>query len=259
MDTPRPLATALALSFALHAGSAAAAAAVTIGTEGTYAPYTFRDDKGELTGYDVEVMREVARRAGFEPRFVPTPWDSMFLALESRKFDLVANQISKTPERERKYAFSEPYLVAGAQIIVKEGRQGSFTGLADLKGLRVGTGVGSNYARMLEEWNATHPEAQIRVATYDGDVTTVLQDIAAGRLDATVNDRLTAGYAARKARLPVKAVGAPIALVPSHFLVRKDARGEAILARVNEALAAMRKDGALSALSVKWFGADYTK
>jgi ABC-type amino acid transport substrate-binding protein len=183
----------------------------------------------------------------------------MFLGLESRKFDLVANQISRTPEREKKYAFSAPYLVAGAQIIVKEGRQGSFKSLADLAGLKVGTGVGSNYARMLEEWNEKHPDAQIRVATYDGDVTTVLQDIAAGRLDATVNDRLTAGYAAQKARLPVKAVGEPIALVPSHFVARKDARGAAVLAPVDAALAAMRKDGTLSALSMKWFGADYTK
>jgi ABC-type amino acid transport substrate-binding protein len=256
MDTARTLVVALALSIA---STALAADVVAIGTEGAYAPYTFMDDQGQLTGYDVEVMKEVGKRAGFEPRFVPTPWDSMFLALEARKFDLVANQISRTPEREKKYAFSEPYLVAGAQIIVKEGRTGSFGSLADLKGLKVGTGVGSNYAKMLEEYNAQHPSAQIRVATYDGDVTTVLQDIAAGRLDATVNDRLTAGYAAQKARLPVKVVGEPIALVPSHFVARKDARGEALLARVNEALAAMRKDGALAALSRKWFGADYTR
>jgi L-cystine transport system substrate-binding protein len=249
----------LALASVAAAGAARAADAVAVGTEGTYAPYTFRDEKGQLTGYDVEVVKEIGRRAGFEPRFVPTPWDSMFLGLEARKFDLVANQIAKNPERERKYLFSDPYLVAGAQIIVKANRTGRFASLADLKGLKVGTGVGSNYAKMLEEHNAKHPEAAIRVETYDGDVSTVLQDIAAGRLDATVNDRLTAGYAAQKLKLPVKAVGEPIALVPSHFVVRKDPSGEALVKRIDGALAAMKKDGTLSKLSLQWFGADYTK
>lgn len=232
---------------------------VAVGTEGAYAPFTFLDDKGELTGYDVEVVREVARRAGFEAKFVPTPWDSMFLGLESKKFDLVANQIAKNPERQRKYLFSDDYLISGAQIIVKANRSGTFASLADLKGLKVGTGVGSNYAKLLEEHNAKNPNAAMRIETYDGDVTTVLQDIAAGRLDATVNDRLTVGYAAQKLKLPLKAVGAPIALEPSHFVLRKDANSEELVRKVNDALAAMKRDGTLAKLSQKWFGADYTK
>jgi ABC-type amino acid transport substrate-binding protein len=261
MRAVRTSLAALALLAAVAGGSASAAAGrtVAVGTEGSYAPFTFLDEKGELTGYDVDVFREAAKRAGFDARFVPTPWDSMFLGLESKKFDLVANQISKTPERAKKYLFTDDYLLSGAQIIVKSSRPGTFSSLADLKGLKVGTGVGSNYAKMLEEHNAKHPDQKIRVETYDGDVTTVLQDIAAGRLDATVNDRLTVGYAAQKLKLPVKAVGEPIEIVPSHFVVRKDAQGEALVKQVNEALAAMKKDGTLSKLSQKWFGADYTK
>lgn len=257
MRAARVLAFALASLAAVAAPRAADV--VTVGTEGSYAPYTFVDEKGQLTGFDVEVVKEIGRRAGFEAKFVPTPWDSMFLALESKKFDLVANQISKSPEREKKYQFSDGYLVAGAQIIVKANRTGTFTKLADLKGLKVGTGVGSNYAKMLEEHNAKSPADAVKIATYDGDVTTVLQDIAAGRLDATVNDRLTAGYAAQKLKLPVKAVGEPIALVPSHFVVRKDARGDALVKRLDAALAEMKKDGTLAGLSQKWFGADYTR
>jgi ABC-type amino acid transport substrate-binding protein len=249
----------LALVVGAPPASAAEKQVVAVGTEGSYAPFTFLDEKGELTGYDVEVVRDIARRAGFEARFVPTPWDSMFLGLESKKFDLVANQIAKNPERERKYLFSDDYLVSGAQIIVKANRAGTFASLADLKGLKVGTGVGSNYAKMLEEHNAKNPGAAVKIETYEGDVTTVLQDIAAGRLDATVNDRLTVGYAVQKQKLPLKAVGEPIALVPSHFVVRKDRQGEALVKKVNEALAAMKKDGTLTKLSQKWFGADYTK
>src|SRR5208282_4688615 len=86
--------------------------------------------------------------------FVPTPWDSMFLALDSRKFDMIANEIGKNPLREQKYTFSDDYLVSGAQIIVRGDRTGEWNnGFMDLKGLKVGTGVGSNYTKMLEDFN----------------------------------------------------------------------------------------------------------
>jgi ABC-type amino acid transport substrate-binding protein len=232
--------------------------ALTVGTEGVYAPFTFADEQGQLTGYDVEVVREIGKRAGLEVTFLSTPWDSIFLGLEAKKFDLIANQIGKTPEREKKYLFSDDYLISGVQIIVKADRKGTLAGLADLAGLKVGTGVGSNYTKLLEDYNAKHKPG-IELKYYDGNVTTVLQDIVAGRLDATLNDRLTAGYNAKKLNLPVKLVGAPIALVPSHFVVRKDKDGEALIARVNGALGALKQDGTLSRLSVKWFGADYTR
>jgi ABC-type amino acid transport substrate-binding protein len=254
---------AVAYAVTLLAGLSGLASAtpkqgLTVGTEGVYAPFTFTDEQGHLTGYDVEVVRAIAKRANLEVTFLPTPWDSIFLGLESKKFDLVANQIGKTAEREKKYLFTDDYLVSGAQIIVKASRAGTFDGLESLAGLKVGTGVGSNYSKLLEDFNAKHTPA-IDIKTYDGNFTTVLQDVVAGRLDATVNDRLTAGYNVKKLGLGVKLAGAPIALVPSHFVLRKDKEGEALLKKVNEALASLKKDGTLAKLSEQWFGADFTK
>lgn len=232
---------------------------VTVGTEGVYAPFTFLDEKGVITGYDVEVVQEIARRVNLEVKFVPTPWDSMFLALDARKFDLVANQISKNPKRAEKYAFSDDYLVSAAQIIVRGDRPGTFgNGYADLKGLKVGTGVGSNYTKQLEEFNQKNGNA-IELKYYDGNLTTVLQDIVAGRLDATVNDRLTVGYNAKKLGTNVKVVGKPLDFEPSYFVFRKDAQGLALAAQFNQGLAQIKQDGTLARLSRKWFGADYTR
>ena len=75
---------------------------IKVGTEGVYAPFTYKDEAGKLTGYDVEVVEAIAAKAGLKVEFVPTPWDSMFLGLESKKFDFIANEISKNPEREAK-------------------------------------------------------------------------------------------------------------------------------------------------------------
>ena len=259
MRLARLLAAALTLASAGLAGAAAPKQVITVGTEGVYAPFTFTDEKGQLTGYDVEVVREIAKRVGLEVKFLPTPWDGMFLGLESKKFDLVANQIAKNPEREKKYLFSDDYLVSGAQIIVRGDRAGTFTGLESLAGLKVGTGIGSNYSKLLEEWNAKGGKPPIDIKYTEGNITTVLQDIVARRLDATVNDRLTAGYNVKQLKLNVKLVGTPIALVPSHFVVRKDAEGEALVKKIDEGLAQLKKDGTLVKLSQKWFGADYTK
>jgi len=232
---------------------------VTVGTEGVYAPFTFLDEKGAITGYDVEVVQEIGRRVNLDVKFVPTPWDSMFLALDSKKFDLVANQISKNPQRAQKYTFSDDYLVSAAQIIVRGDRPGTFSnGYADLKGLKVGTGVGSNYTKQLEAFNQANGNG-IDIKTYDGNLTTVLQDVVAGRLDATVNDRLTVGYSAQKLGINVKVVGKPLDFEPSYFVFRKDAQGEALAAQFNKGLAELKKDGSLARLSQKWFGADYTR
>lgn len=252
----------LALAAGTILGTLSAAAprqSVTVGTEGVYAPFTFLDEKGVITGYDVEVVQEIAKRVDLDVKFVPTPWDSMFLALDAKKFDLVANQISKNPKRAEKYAFSDDYLISAAQIIVRGDRPGEFgNGYADLKGLKVGTGVGSNYTKQLEAFNQANGNG-IDIKTYDGNLTTVLQDVVAGRLDATVNDRLTVGYSAQKLGINVKVVGKPLDFEPSYFVFRKDAQGEALAAQFNKGLAELKKDGSLARLSQKWFGADYTR
>jgi ABC-type amino acid transport substrate-binding protein len=247
----------LALGLMLATGSAfAAKKTITVGTEGVYAPFTFEDKQGTLTGYDIEVLREAGKRAGFEVKFLPTPWDSMFLGLEAKKFDAVANQISKNPQREKKFLFSDnSYLISGSQLIVRGDRK-DIHSLEDLRGKKVGTGVGSNYTKTLEDFNS---KKDVDLKYYDGNFTVVLQDIVAGRIDATLNDRLTVGYNIKQLGLNVKPVGKPVDLVPSYFVFRQDAEGQQLKKLVDQGLKSLKKDGTLAKLSVKWFGADYTK
>ncbi|HEZ4452600.1 TPA: transporter substrate-binding domain-containing protein, partial [Neisseria meningitidis] len=74
---------------------------VTVGTEGTYAPFTYHDKDGKLTGYDVEVTRAVAEKLGVKVEFKETQWDSMMAGLKAGRFDVVANQVGLTsPERQ---------------------------------------------------------------------------------------------------------------------------------------------------------------
>ena len=83
-----------------------------VGTEGVYSPFSYHDPAtGQLVGYDVDVARAVADKLGVKVEFVETPWDSIFAALEANRFDVVANEVTITSEREAKYDLSNPYSV----------------------------------------------------------------------------------------------------------------------------------------------------
>src|SRR6185436_20863041 len=83
-----------------------------VGTEGVYSPFSYHDPAtGQLVGYDVDVARAVADKLGVKVEFVETPWDSIFAALEANRFDMVANEVTITPERTAKYDLSNPYSV----------------------------------------------------------------------------------------------------------------------------------------------------
>ena len=79
---------------------------IQIGTEGTYAPYTFHDKSGKLTGFDVDIATEVSKRLGVKPEFVETKWDGMFAGLNAKRFDMVANEVGINSDRKLKYDFS---------------------------------------------------------------------------------------------------------------------------------------------------------
>ena len=82
-----------------------AAGEIRIGTEGTYPPYTYHDEKGALTGFDVEIAEAIARKLGVKPRFIETAWDSMIAGIDANRFDIIVNQVAATPERKEKWGF----------------------------------------------------------------------------------------------------------------------------------------------------------
>jgi cystine transport system substrate-binding protein len=95
-----------------------------VGTEGTYKPFSYHDEKtNELTGFDVEVAKEIGKRLGVKVEFKEIPWDGMLTSLQTRKIDMVANQVGIKPERKEKFDFSQPYTISYAQIFVHQDKQ----------------------------------------------------------------------------------------------------------------------------------------
>ena len=128
--------------------------------------------------------------------------------------------------------------------------------MKDLEGKRVISAVGSNYSKTVEEYNKTAAK-KINLNYFDGGITLTLVEIAQGKADATLSDRLVVSYYKKQQGDKVQLVGEPLSTTPTFFLFRKDS--EELRNEVNKALAEMRADGTLAKISEKWFGGDYTK
>ncbi|CAN7726442.1 cystine ABC transporter substrate-binding protein [Pseudomonas solani] len=224
---------------------------VKVGLEGTYPPFNFQDESGKLTGFEVEFAEALAKELGVKVDFQPSKWDGILAALESKRLDLVINQVTISDERKKKYDFSTPYTVSGIQALVRKGNEDSIKSAADLAGKKVGVGLGTNYEQWLKE-NA--PKADIR--TYDDDPTK-FQDLNVGRIDAILVDRLAAFEMVEKTGGRLAVAGEPFSRQESGIALRKG--DPELLAAIDKAIAKLKADGTLKAISEKWFKADVTQ
>lgn len=230
---------------------------VQVGTMGTYSPFSYYDEANNITGYDIEVLKlieETDPSLHFE--FTSGAWESLFPGLDADKFQMLANQISGTDERREKYYLTETsYHTAVNQIIVKGGRT-DISSFEDLEGKTLGLTVGDAHNLVAEKWNEEHGNI-LTIQYYNEDITTILQDIVNGRIDATLNDPAVAISKAQIQGLDVEPVGERLEETPVFFIFKKDEVGKELRDKIDAALQKLIESGELSALSTEWFGADY--
>jgi len=224
------------------------AGALRVGTEGTYSPFSYHDQTtGELVGYDVDVAKAVGQKLGVPVEFVETPWDSMFAALEAKRFDVVANQVTISPERQAKYDLSQPYAV-GEGVIVTRANDDSIKSLADLKGKTTAQSSTSNWAQV-----ARDAGANVEAVEGFAQAITLLNQ---GRIDATVNDSIAVyAYLAETGDKSVK-IAAKTDEKSEQALAASKNSG--YLPELNGALDELRADGTLAKISQKYLKADAT-
>ncbi|MCT4619455.1 MAG: amino acid ABC transporter substrate-binding protein [Marinisporobacter sp.] len=226
---------------------------IKIGTSGGYHPFTFMNEKGKLDGFEIDVWNEIGNRIDYNVEFVTAEFSGLFGMLDTSKINTIANQITITKQREEKYLFPTPYVYSGAQLIVREGND-TIQSLEDLKEKKIGVSLGSNYEQMIREYDTNN---EIEIITYE-DFIGSLQDVAIGRIDAVMNDKLAALINIEKSALPLQLGGTPIQPLENSFpLVNNDSNKE-LLKKINETIIAMQEDGTLATISKKWFKVDIT-
>lgn len=220
---------------------------VRVGTEGTYPPFSFNQD-GELTGFDVEIMKAVGERAGWRVEFVQSQFDALFAALDSGRIDAIANQITINPEREESYAFSQPYTYSRGVIVAKKGSD--IRTLDDLKGKVTAQSATSN-------WSQVAKDAGAKIENVD-QFAQAADLVARGRVDAIVNDNIAVlDYLNTSGDDDIEIVGDAGDEVGEQALAfRLD--DEALARDADRALDSLRADGTLAKISDSYFGADVT-
>ena len=222
---------------------------IRVGLEGTYSPFGYQDEKGNLVGFDVDVARAVAEKLGVKPDFQPSKWEGILAALEAGRFDVVANQVTITEDRKKVYDFSQPYTYSGLQILVRKDRK-DIKGIDDLAGKKVGVLLGTNHEQFIREHS---PKAIVQ--TYDEDATRN-QELLVGRIDAIFNDRLITGSVTRIYGGNIVSVGGMISDTRQAFAVKKG--NPELVAALDKALQDLTADGTMARISEKWFSADVT-
>ena len=221
-----------------------------IGTEGNWSPWTYQDESGELMGLDVEIGRLIAEGLGVKPEFQTAAWDALLAGVDAGRFDIVCNGVGYTDERAEKYSFSTPYVYTHKVLVVAADNEDIKT-VDDLKGRTTANSASSTYAALAEEKGAT--------VTYVDTLGETVQLLAQGRVDATINAQVSVeDYLKQHKDAPIKVVqvlpGDPVA-----YPVQKSENSDALVTAINDVLESARKDGRLSAISMKYFGLDLTQ
>lgn len=263
---------ALALAFAAGSAQAGevldriqAAGLIKIATDANWAPQSFVNDQNEMDGFDVDVGKAIAAHLGVKAEFVTPGWDIITAGNWQGRWDMHVGSMTPTTERAKIFDFPAVYYYTPAAVAVHN--DSTAAKLADLNGKVVGTTTSSTFEAYANN-DLVLDVAGAPAFTYEfkaGEVksyansSTAFDDLRLGdgtRLDAVVSS-LPSIIDAGKAGYPIKQLGAPVFYEP---LAVATEHGDAELnAKVTEAVEAMKADGTLGALSVKWYGVDYTK
>ncbi|MCM0647710.1 amino acid ABC transporter substrate-binding protein [Clostridium swellfunianum] len=227
-----------------------------LGFDDTFVPMGFKDDKGDVVGFDIDLAKEVSKKIGKEITFQPIDWSMKESELNSGKIDFIWNGYSITKEREEKVSFTKPYL-DNRQVIITIA-ESNIDSKTDLKGKKVGA---QNQSSAVD---AINKEADVLKSFKDGKVYTfetnndALMDLEAKRIDAVVADEILARYYINaKGKEKYKVLKDDFGSEAYGVGVRKS--DTALLNKINQAFSDMKKDGTAKKISEKWFGEDIVK
>ncbi|WP_188648246.1 ABC transporter substrate-binding protein [Marinithermofilum abyssi] len=214
---------------------------LTFAMSGLYKPYNFRQ-QGELTGFDVEIGKALAKEMGLKPKPVTNPFETIVAGLQTRKYDAVIGSMGITEERKKAVDFSKPYYRSGAQIFVDQGNR-DIRSPEDLKGKTIGVVKATTYKDEALKYSDDIKE-------YTSDVT-ALQDLPTGRVDAVITDEGLGDYAILHDHLPIDKVGKPLTQDEMGIAVRKG--NPQLVKAINQALDRIVENGTYDRISKKWF------
>lgn len=237
---------------------------IKVSTDPNWPPQSFINDDNEMDGFDVDVAKEIAKRLGVEVEFVTPSWDIITAGNWNGRWDMSVGSMTPTKERATVLSFPAVYYYTPASFVVHN--DSTATSLSDLNGKVIGASIASTFSLYLQhdltidaegapafEYQVTPSE----IKSYESS-TVAFDDLRLGdgtRISGIVTS-LPSILEAIKNNYPIKVLGDPAFYEPLSIAV--DLGDAELAAKISDAVAAMRSDGNLKAMSEKWYGVDYT-
>lgn len=225
---------------------------LTVGTAGTLYPASFREEESDtLTGFDVELMKEVAKRLDLEIEFKEMAFDNMLTSVQNGQIDVAANDISVTEDRKEKFAFSKPYKYTYGTAIVRKSDLSGIESLEDLKGKKAAGEATTVFMDVAREYGAE--EVIYDNATNDQ----YLRDVSTGRTDVILNDYYLQTLALAFFPEFDITIHPDIAYNPQEVAFLMDKENDELQENIDRVLDEMLEDGTVKELSEQFYnGAD---
>ena len=207
---------------------------LTIATEGTYAPFSYYDDKNELKGYDVDIAREVAKKLNLKIEFLTAPWDAMLAAFDAGK---------------KKYDYAQPYTVVHGAIITHKDND-DIKSFDDLKGKKNADSATSNWAKVAASYGAQN----VTVDSFSKS----MELLVSKRVDTVVRDNIVFyDFIKQRPGAPVKIAAEGSDTDYTAPIVQK---GNTELAgQISKAIEELKNEGKLAEISIGYFGKDVSR
>ncbi len=220
-----------------------------VGTDAAYAPFESQNEKGEIVGLTIDVVNAVAAKAGIQVKFVNTPWEGIFNALQQGDRDLLASSITITDERKQSMDFTAPYFDAHQLIAVKDNSK--ISTFDDLKKLKVGVQTGTTGDEAVTKLQGKNSPNVKRFES----TPLALKELEAGGVDAVVADNgVVINYVANNPGAKFKTVSDK-AFQPEQYGFAVKKGNTELLEKLNKGLVDIKADGSYDQIYAKYFGA----
>lgn len=252
--TALALSVALGLSVSSNVSHADDHKVLKVGCEAAFAPFTYIDDKGELIGFDLDLIRAMGKVMGYdEVKITALPFDGLIPAILTDNIDLIISGFTISPERANKVDFSDPYYMCGLTFLVNKNNEDKLQKISDLDGkdicLQIGT-TGALYAQKALK------NANLKQFNSPPDTYLELQNggCVAAINDRPVNDFFLKNYKGKDI------VSKTITTENSEYYgIAVNKGNDELLGKINDALLEVKKSGEFKSISMKWFGRDISE
>ncbi|SDU79957.1 transporter substrate-binding domain-containing protein [Arcanobacterium phocae] len=220
---------------------------IMVGTEGTYRPYSYTDEKGNLTGIEIDIMKLLAHDLGAEVNFTVAPWDGLIAGVDAGKYPVVINNLAVSSERQAKYDFSQPYTRDVGRFAVRQ--DSPLVSITDLAHHKAAQSTTSNLGMLARD------KFNLDILPVDG-FAQAIDLVAAGRADTTLNSLVTFKlYQESNPDASIRLLDGEVETPGCCSILVK--KGEdAFVTALNDAIEKRLEDGSIAEITKKYVGED---